>query len=121
LHVVPVAEFLGKKILLIKYLSQPILLPMMTAFMPMHITMGMFSVVIFVVVLVPEVFFPSAICMGIYFQLLLGFGNEPFKLSTIEPDTSAQLTNIYGDAIPVLFFQRRFVASWTNHVNSFFI
>jgi hypothetical protein len=58
---------------------------------------------------------------GLPFLLLIDPGDESFKLSTIEPDTSTQLANIYGDTIPVLFFQSRFVASRTKHVNSFFI
>jgi hypothetical protein len=120
LHAVCVVEFSDKKFL-IKYLSQPTPLPMMTAFMSMPVTMGMVSVVIIVAILVPKVFFFSAICMGIYLQLLLGFGDEPFKLSTIEPNTSTQLADIYGDTIPVLFFKSRFVTSWTNHLSSFYV
>jgi hypothetical protein len=81
----------------------------------------MVSVVIIVVRLVPKVFFFSAIGMGIYFRLMLSLGDEPFKLSTVEPDTSTLLADIYGDTIPVLFFKSRFVTSRTIHVYSFLI
>jgi hypothetical protein len=94
---------------------------MMSAFVPMLITMGMVSMVIIVAILVPKAFLFPGISDSISFLLLIDLGDESFKLSTIEPDTSTQLANIYGDTIPVLFFQSRFVASRTKHVNSFFI
>jgi hypothetical protein len=94
---------------------------MMSAFVSMLITMGMVSMVIIVAILVPKAFLFPGISDSISFLLLIDLGDESFKLSTIEPDTSTQLANIYGDTIPVLFFQSRFVASRTKHVNSFFI
>jgi hypothetical protein len=94
---------------------------MMSAFVSMLITMGMVSMVIIVAILVPKAFLFPGISDSISFLLLINLGDESFKLSTIEPDTSTQLANIYGDTIPVLFFQSRFVASRTKHVNSFFI
>jgi hypothetical protein len=94
---------------------------MMSAFVSMLITMGMVSMVIIVAILVPKAFLFPGISDSISFLLLIDLGDESFKFSTIEPDTSTQLANIYGDTIPVLFFQSRFVASRTKHVNSFFI
>jgi hypothetical protein len=94
---------------------------MMSAFVSMLITMGMVSMVIIVVILAPKAFLFPGISDSISFLLLIDPGDESFKLSTIEPDTSTQLANIYGDTIPVLFFQSSFVASRTKHVNSFFI
>jgi hypothetical protein len=89
---------------------------MMTAFVSMFIAMGMVTIV---AILVPKAFLFTGIVPSISFRALFGPGDEPFKLSTIEPDTPANLANIYGDTIAVLFFKSRFVASWTNHMDSF--
>jgi hypothetical protein len=121
LHAVLVAEFSGKETYLIKNLREPTLLPMMPAFVSMLISMGMVSMVVIVMILVPKACLSQVIAPRTTFQLLLGLGHESFKLSTIEPDSPAHLADIYSDAITVLFFKSRFVASRTNHVNSFFM
>lgn len=92
---------------------------MVTVFMSMPVTVRMVFMVITMMILVPKAFFFSAIGMSVNFQLLFGLGDEPFKLSSIEPDTSTLLADIYGDTIPVFFFQSRFVTSRTIHAYSF--
>jgi hypothetical protein len=93
----------------------------MTTMVPMLISMRIISMVIIVTIYGPKVFFFPDRVPRIIFQLLVSPGDEPFKLSTIEPDPSTHLAYIYGDTIAVLFFQSRFVASRTNHVISFFL
>ena len=93
------------------------LLPMMTAM----VTMGIITMVTIMTILMTKAVLFPAISQSISFLLLIDPGHEPFKLSAVEPDTPAHLANIYGDTIAVLFFQSWFVASRTNHVDSFLI
>jgi hypothetical protein len=93
------------------------LLPVMTAM----VTMGMITMVTIMTILMTKAVLFPAISQSISFLLLIDSGHEPFKFSAVEPDTPAHLANIYGDTIAVFFFQSWFVASRTNHVNSFSI
>jgi hypothetical protein len=97
------------------------LLPVMAAFVPMLIAMRIVSMVAIMAFMMTQGFLSPTITHSIFFLLLIDPGHEPFKLSTVQPDPPAHLTNIYGDTIAVLFFQSWFVASRTNHVDSFLI
>jgi hypothetical protein len=94
---------------------------MLLSMMAAMVTMGMIIMVTIMTILVTKTFLFPAISQSISFLLLIDPGHEPFKLSTVQPDPPAHLTNIYGDTIAVLFFQSWFVASRTNHVDSFLI
>ena len=93
---------------------------MLLSMMAAMVTMGMIIMVTIMTILVAKAFLFPAISQGISFLLLIDPGDEPFKLSAVEPDPSAHLANIYGDTIAVFFFQSWFVTSWTNHADSFF-
>jgi hypothetical protein len=52
-------------------------------------------------------------------KILAGPGDQPLEFSPVKPDPTALLADVDGDAFPFPFFKSRFVASRTNHVDSF--
>jgi hypothetical protein len=61
------------------------------------------------------VFSRRGVCLVLPVHLLGGPGEKPFKLSAVEPDTTAFPADIDGDSVLFPFFKGVFVASRTQH------